>query len=304
MQKLKYVVLKKMIEKKLTSAEINFIIHISHYQDDSGKVLGVYYKNIMESLHISIQTFYDILRSLDKKGIIQYEKNFYSDWDIQILDNDFTNMEIACKEGYLSMQHNIFCCEEFQSLKAGAKLLAMDILKINLTKEGASYTKSGSYVLRVSEFYNKYINLFGTTKRVIQYYLTELRKWFSIGIKNGMYYITPLQKVYRKNGTSGDAKVYQEHIGKVACRRERLKFTNETFKDAATLATQFAKRIKDGIKKARIKADSLGNIFLDAVKKSIERANETCKDKYKWKRELQPKLVNKCIMEIITEMGF
>ena len=38
MQKLKNSVLDRMIEEKLTSKEIDFLIYVSRYQDDSGKV--------------------------------------------------------------------------------------------------------------------------------------------------------------------------------------------------------------------------------------------------------------------------
>lgn len=298
MQKLKYAVLEKMIEKEATSAEINFILYISHFQDDAGNVLGVYYRDIMKALHISAQKFYDILYSLEEKGIIRVEKNFYSDWDIQILDNDFTYKGAYQKgqEGYLSTQHNIFYSEDFMRLKAGEKLLAMCFLKVNLTKEGAEYTKSGSYHLGVKKFYDTYKDLFKTTKRVIQGYLTKLRSWFSIGIKEGQYYITALQKVRRKPyGNRTDKRAYQDHIGAVACRRGRFSFTKQTFHDAAALATQFAKQLK---------APLMGQTFLAAVKESLELANETCRNRYKWQRVLQPKLINKCIVDKIKAMGF
>lgn len=283
-----------MIEENLTSAEINFILHISHYQDDAGNVLGVYYKDIMKSLHISTQKFYDILQSLEEKGLIQVEKHFYSDWDIRILNNDFTDKK-AFKDGYLSTQHNIFYSQDFLRLKAGEKLLAMNLLKVNFTKEDADYTKSNSYCIGVKKFYDKYEDKFKTTKRVIQGYLTKLRKWFSVGIKNGSYYISALDRVFKKSSCPTDAKAYQGHIGGVACRRERLNYTKETFKDAAALATQFAKQLK---------APMIGKVFLKAVKESIEIVNESCRDKYKWNRTLQPKMVNKCIVENIAAMGF
>lgn len=55
MQKIKYTVLENMIKQKLTSAEINFLLYLSHFQDDTGLVRGVYYKEICESLNLSYQ---------------------------------------------------------------------------------------------------------------------------------------------------------------------------------------------------------------------------------------------------------
>lgn len=52
MQKLKNTVLDKMLTAHLTKAEVDFMIEISHYQDDSGKVYGVYYKDVCEAIGI------------------------------------------------------------------------------------------------------------------------------------------------------------------------------------------------------------------------------------------------------------
>ena len=81
MQKIKYGVLDKLLRADLSRAEMDFILHISHYQDDTGCVSGIYYRDICEALQISYQTFYDVLRSLQAKEIIKVDKAFYGDWD-------------------------------------------------------------------------------------------------------------------------------------------------------------------------------------------------------------------------------
>ena len=91
MQKIKYGVLDKLLRADLSRAEMDFILHISHYQDDTGCVSGIYYRDICEALQISYQTFYDVLRSLQAKEIIKVDKAFYGDWDVTILDNSFQN---------------------------------------------------------------------------------------------------------------------------------------------------------------------------------------------------------------------
>ena len=53
MQKIKYGVLDKLLRADLSRAEMDFILHISHYQDDTGCVSGIYYRDICEALQIS-----------------------------------------------------------------------------------------------------------------------------------------------------------------------------------------------------------------------------------------------------------
>ena len=52
MQKIKYGVLDKLLRADLSRAEMDFILHISHYQDDTGCVSGIYYRDICEALQI------------------------------------------------------------------------------------------------------------------------------------------------------------------------------------------------------------------------------------------------------------
>lgn len=87
MQKIKYCVLDKLLRADLSRAEMDFILHISHYQDDYGCVSGIYYRDICNALQISYQTFYDVLHSLQVKEIIAVTKAYYGDWDVTILDN-------------------------------------------------------------------------------------------------------------------------------------------------------------------------------------------------------------------------
>lgn len=287
MRKLKLCVLDRLIhlygKRQLSKYETLFIIYISQYQDNRGRVHGVYYKDICKALNISIQKFYDLKRSLEAKGVIRVIKCDYTDWDIQIIDNDFTYPE-SFNEGYINMSHNIFQHEDFFNLKAGAMLLAMQFMKI-------SYSGRGSYNIGTDKFYEKYTELLGVTKRVIQNYMTALRKFFSIGIKNKQFWITPLTKVYKGIGAASDAEVYREHIGKVVCRRSRIQFNSKSFRDTIDLMKQYGQQLKD----------QTADIFMSAVKQSLEKANENQKNKSKWTRILQPKLVHKMLREQILQ---
>lgn len=281
MQKLKYAVLANMIEKNCTSAEVDFIVYLTRFQNDYGKVKGVYYKEICNELGISHQTFYDLKKTLGEKGILRAGKKSYFDWDIEIVGNQFPNQE-SYSEGYINMNHDIFYNKDFFSMKAGEKLLAMHFLKI-------SFSGRGSYNIGVEKFYVEYAKLFNVTKRVIQNYMTTLKRFFSIGVKERQYWITPLAKVYRSIGAAHqrtDDSNYNKQLGKAICRRQKIKFNKDTLTDTMNLLKQYRKDFKD-------RMDELEELLVQAIKKSIEKANEKIKNPRKWERVLQPKLVHK-----------
>jgi len=289
MQKLKYSVLDKMILNKCTSAEVNFICHIAKYQKDDGTVQGVYYKKICEELDCADQTFYDVMKSLEKKKIIKRVKASYYDWDIVILDNDFTEAikrKFSEEEDrYINLNHDIFYKKEFMGLKAGEKLLAMKFLII-------CFSGKGSYNLGLKKFYKDYMKLFGVTKRALQNYLKNLKIFFSIGVKDKQYWITPLVSVYKKIGNKRtDDSIYNPHFGEVICRRVKIKFTKKTLKDTVDLLSQYRS----------IFLDQVETVVHKAILRSIEKANIGIRTS-KWIRELQPKLVHKMIQEEINEL--
>ncbi len=275
MQKLKNRVLDKMLQAHLTKAEVDIILEISHYQDESGKIYGVYYKDVCETIGISYETFYVTIRSLADKGLIKLQKDFRGDWDIIIVDNDFSYPE-ALKEGYISTGHDIFYNEAFKTLKANEKLLAMQFLKIG----GAGKR----YHIGANLLYEKYAALLSVTKRTIQVYLGRLREFFSIGIKDKMYWITPLVSVFKDNAPT-DMDNYAEHLVDVACRRNKAIYSGRGKQDMMQLVKQYVQELKS----------KTAQVFLRAVSGSLEKGNKDIPDKRKWNRELNPKFVHKLI---------
>ncbi len=85
MQKLSVIVLEKMIKANVTSKEIDFLLYIARFQNEYGIIQGIYYRDIMDYIHVSHQTFYDCKKSLEEKGIIECVKNSYYDWDIELI---------------------------------------------------------------------------------------------------------------------------------------------------------------------------------------------------------------------------
>ncbi|MBR2045333.1 MAG: hypothetical protein IJ958_04265, partial [Agathobacter sp.] len=93
-----------MIKKGATSKEIDFILHIALYQDMSGTVESVYYKDICNAISVSHTKFYDILNSLSEKELISYKKLNRADVCVQLLENDFRgNSFKKGSKGYLKV---------------------------------------------------------------------------------------------------------------------------------------------------------------------------------------------------------
>lgn len=275
LQKLKNSVLDKMLQVHLTKAEVDVILEISHYQDDAGRIYGVYYKDVCEAIGISYETFYVTIRSLSDKELIRLQKDFRGDWDIIIIGNDFSYPE-ALKEGYISTGHDIFYNKAFKKLKANEKLLAMQFIKIG----GAGK----HYHIGVNLLYEKYAALLQVTKRTIQVYLGRLREFFSIGIKDKMYWITPLKSVFKYNAPT-DSYSYAEHLVKTACRRNKVICSEQRKKDMLQLIRQYMGEL----------LDRTSQVFLHAVSGSLEKGNKNISDKRKWNREINPKFVHKLI---------
>lgn len=282
MQKIKYCVLDKLLRADLSRAEMDFILHISHYQDDSGCVSGIYYRDICNALQISYQTFYDVLHSLQVKEIISVTKAYYGDWDVTILDNSFQDGIT----GYVSTGDDLFLDPEFQKCGPQEKLLALEFLKI-----AKNPSNGGKYKIGKEKLYEKYCKLFSVTKRVFLRYLHRLRKFFSMIVTEGIYYIRPGKNYRGKNKGRTDTELLREHVKRFVLRRNRATYTEEEGKDVARLLTQYAGTVPD----VRL----LIRLISEAVLESIRIRNAGISNRYKWNRRLNPKFVHKILQEKI-----
>lgn len=283
MQKIKSSVLARMIDAGVTSREFDFLIYISRFQDEGGKVEGVHYRDVCAEMGLSHQGFYDTKRSLEEKGLISSGKSSRIDHDITILGNSFEGSD-GFRESYINTNHNIFQSKGFFTLKAGTKLLAMEMMKI-------SYAGKGKAVIGKDRFYEKYCSMFRVGRRVMRGYLMQLKEFFSVGLKDGKYYITPLVKVYRQPGTKTENERYAEHRAKAICRRHRMDITDSrAVADTAKLAAQYRGEA------LRIGRDIWG-MLQEAIGKSLELLNEAYRT-YKV-RAIRPKLIHKILKEAL-----
>lgn len=288
MQKIKLEVFRRMMTAQLTKYEVLFLTTIAQYQDQKGNVLGVYYKDICTKLgklsgkeSISYQKFYDCVKSLEESGFICVEKG-NKDRNIRILGNDFSDPE-SFREGYISVGHIYFSTQTFGKLKANEMLLCMEFTK------NCEAGQRGDMQIGVEKFYKKYTEILNVSKRVLQGYLTNLKEFFSIGIKDKKYWIEIKKTTSIKHTKDRSNRMYREHVGKMVMRRLRMKYTDETFTEATDLIYQYY----------RIAKGQIVPLFVRAVTQSLAVVNTGIDNEYKWNRNLRPSLVHKLLKEAI-----
>lgn len=269
--KLKYRLIEKL--HTLTRREFHLFLYACRIQDDTtGRVEGLYYRDVMKHTGMCKQSVYNALHGLEAKGIIRITGRTDIDCNIRIPDNDFPDAA-AWSEGYVNLNREAF--RRIGALKAPEIYLLLEFLKG--THEG-----SGSLIIGVRRLYKKYRELLGVTVRVIRSYLHRLKQFFSIGIKDGKYYITYLHSVFRKPGGKGsrsEIEVYREHLISKECRRSHIQYTQKELEDVVTLTTH---NYRPG------KYPEVLRILMQCIRSSAEGL--------RWKdRSLNPKYIHKLL---------
>lgn len=230
--RIKYCLLEKMAN--LTRSEMDLLLYIATKQDLSGFVPGVHNQDVVRNAGMCKQSFYTSMRGLEKKGLIRIFRATNFDYDITILDNDFS-YEGAFHEGYVNLQRKVFHTKKFRSLKAREKFMLMYFLKI-------THENSSSYRIGTRMFYDKFASVLRVTKRVVRYYLHALRDFFSVGIKNGIYYITYKHSVFQAVIDTGTEAMEHENFIQVCCRRNKIRrASSKQIQDTARLIKQYRK---------------------------------------------------------------
>lgn len=228
--RLKYKLLDKM--KNLKSTEMNFLLFVARFQNLKGEIIGVHHSMVSKGTGMCKQSFYTAMRGLEEKGLIAVRKRSAIDYDIVILDNDFS-YDGAWKEGYVNLHRKVFHQKRFQQMKAHEKYMLMYFLKI--THKG-----SGSYWIGTKTFYEKFKNELHVSYRVIRSYLHKLRYFFSVGIKRGLYYITYKSSIFEQKAEKGVEDTELEAFVEAWCRRLKVKsLTPDQIHDVSWLYKQY-----------------------------------------------------------------
>lgn len=280
--KLKIEYVKRFFDADLSSKEFDFLMYLALRQDNKGTVYGVYYKDACEKLSISAPEFYKVLRSLKRKGFVDYEKNNRIDWDITLVNNRF-DYDGAFKEGYVKIS-KLFEDKKFQELKAGAKILALDFIRL-------SAASGCSVKLKVATLRDKYTKLLRVQARVLKIYVHQIRKFFAIYNKDGLVFITPYKKDY-KNRRSENENCHGNLID-VICRRNRIEDNDTKHKKSVQeLLNQYkAEAIECG--------ERIERVLQYCVARSLEYINVNNKKKREWQRILRPKLIHKLLRQYL-----
>jgi len=263
--RIKYKLLEKMIG--LTNREMDFLLYVARHQDPEGNIIGVYYDDVCKQADMCKQTFYSCLKSLQDKGLITYTKNTDIDYDLKILNNDFSYKE-SYKEGYINLNRKVFRRGRFKKLKANEKWLLLEFLKI-------THSAGGSHQIGTKNFYEKYEEILNVSTRVLRYYLHSLKFFFHIGIKDKKYFITYIAQIFNERSDEHEEEQYLWQRIRVCCRREKVKDVKERdVRDSANLVTQYRNL-------AQISNQDIISILLQAVKLSVqEQANKRLHRKY------------------------
>lgn len=274
--RIKYSLLPKL--RNLTNREMDFFLYLARCQDRAGLVIGVHNQEVCRATGMCKQSFYTSMRGLEAKNIISCTKKD-NDYDVLILGNDFPEKD-TWKEGYISLQRKVFHQKQFKGLKSNEKYMLMELLK------RSNESSKSSYHIYTYNFYAKFKDLLGVTKRVIRAYLHAMKKFFSIGIKNGQYYITYRRSVFhQKIDRHVDDQDY-EYFVKAQCRRNRIRYTADSLKDTADLFKTY-RPLYAGID---LTLRELREMVADAICKSVE-------NKEPLDRRLNQKYVHKLLRE-------
>lgn len=288
MYKLKNTYIDRMISNKLSSKEIDFILYIADSQNDSGRIESVYYKDVCNSIHVSIQKFYDILNSLTDKKMISYEKIHRADVSVILLGNDFSKVDYEKdKIGYMNVAASDFRSEKFINMKAGSKLLYL-------------YTQrfiQGKHML-LDNFYDEFSKLFKVAKKSLQQYIHELKEKKLLFInkkRNKSYNYEMTMKrstvLYHKQIIEREKEFYVNNIA-MLIKRNFNRFlpkmeSDKITHDIANLAD--TKRAE--------KHHNFISLIVDAIKESIRQQ----KDEGKTVQVLNAALVNSCLSNTIEQ---
>lgn len=170
--RLKIDVIYKMIEAESTADEWDFILHISRIQDEFGQA-NIYYKDVVNSIGISISHFYEVKDSLIQKGIIE-ELNINSGiyWTLRIRDNMFIYEEDF--KAYVNTNRDFLHENDFLEAKRNIKILVMKLLIQARKNDKEEYYNQSISTTKLMEW------LSISSERSLHEYIEYIKKWFKV----------------------------------------------------------------------------------------------------------------------------
>lgn len=225
--KIKHSNLEKILNT-CTAKEIDFILEVAQYQDDSGNVQNINYKDVCSNIDICKSAFFKFLNELQTKEIIEinYIEQEYNFWNIKLIDNDFSDQE-KYKDGYLNINNDFLHSKEFLKFTKGEKVIVLNLFKIAHNRH---YIKITMQTL---------LKWTSRCKQSIKKYISILSKFFTIERINNLFIFEVNSYFFRKIDSEKDIR--NKH--KITYLLRKTKTTEETgaIKEVSNLFNQYSK---------------------------------------------------------------
>ncbi len=232
--KLNVNIIDKMVELRLSSNEIDFILYLAIRQNIFGQAEDIFYSEVMKEINISKQTFYNIKNSLVKKDIITELQGKDGYWTFRILNNIYAT-DVDYKKRYLNVNKHILFKDEFKALRANEKILILKLLNTKNLKEKKSFK---IYIHNLK----KWLNV--QSSAIIYGYIENIKLFFRSEVTTGISGIGGLIVFVRQHTTflrmpNTEKALYFKHKLKMFCKKHKIVFNDRNIDDLITLINQY-----------------------------------------------------------------
>lgn len=255
--KLKHGLIEKIA--KMTTTEKDLYLYLCRHQEPNGKVIGVYYKDVIAECDMSKASYYNARNGLAAMGAIRYEV-IQDDCNVLVIGNDFSDGNF---KNYINLNREVFHKKKFKKLNGRETYFVLEMLKNSQRDEDGGVCK-----LQTGTLYDKYHKILNVTYRTIRSYLHMLKQFFSVGIKKGWYYIEYKKSVFDRkfdednpNRKVEDVWYIEQLIGATFRRNKKL----PEVKDVAELIGIY-KQFRPGATKQGL---DISRLFVDALEEVL-----------------------------------
>lgn len=260
--KLKHGLIDKIA--KMTTTEKDLYLYLCRHQEPNGKVIGVYYKDVIAECDMSKASYYNARNGLAAMGAIQYEV-IQDDCNVLVIGNDFSDGNF---KNYINLNREVFHKKKFKKLNGRETYFVLEMLKNSQRDEDGGVCK-----LQTGTLYDKYHKILNVTYRTIRSYLHMLKQFFSVGIKKGWYYIEYKKSVFDRkfdednpNRKVEDVWYIEQLIGATFRRNKKL----PEVKDVAELIDIY-KQFRPGATKQGL---DISRLFVDALEEVLRSTTD------------------------------
>lgn len=260
--KLKHGLIEKIA--KMTTTEKDLYLYLCRHQEPNGKVIGVYYKDVIAECDMSKASYYNARNGLAAMGAIRYEV-IQDDCNVLVIGNDFSDGNF---KNYINLNREVFHKKKFKKLNGRETYFVLEMLKNSQRDEDGGVCK-----LQTGTLYDKYHKILNVTYRTIRSYLHMLKQFFSVGIKKGWYYIEYKKSVFDRkfdednpNRKVEDVWYIEQLIGATFRRNKKL----PEVKDVAELIDIY-KQFRPGATKQGL---DISRLFVDALEEVLRSTTD------------------------------